>query len=76
MGIATLYILASLYELRAGAILAVFNNPLTGEFTVGAGVKKTPLKSPTKPKKYSANGSPKKKKSKKRYFFPSLLTSK
>jgi uridine phosphorylase len=44
MGIATLYILASLYELRAGAILAVFNNPLTGEFTVGAGVKKKPSK--------------------------------
>jgi uridine phosphorylase len=75
METATLYTLASLYGLRAGAVLAVFNSQLTGEFKAGAG-EENAIKIANEATKILSEWDAKKGKSKKRWLFPSLLTSK
>ncbi|MBM4400988.1 MAG: nucleoside phosphorylase [Crenarchaeota archaeon] len=75
METATLYTLASLYGLRAGAVLAVFNSQLTGEFKVGAG-EKNAIKIANEATKILSEWDAEKRKSKKRHLFPSLLKSK
>jgi uridine phosphorylase len=75
METATLYTLASLYGLRAGAVLAVFNSQLTGEFKAGAGEEKA-IKIANEATKILNEWDSKKRKSKKRWLFPSLLKSK
>ena len=75
METATLYTLASLYGLRAGAVLAVFNSQLTGEFKAGAGEEKA-IKIANEAIKTLSKWDAEKRKSKKRWLFPSLLTSK
>ena len=75
METATLYTLASLYGLRAGAVLAVFNSQLTGEFKIGAG-EENAIKIANEATKILSEWDAKKRKSKKQWLFPSLLTSK
>jgi len=75
METATLFTLASLYGLRAGAVLAVFNSQLTGEFKAGAGEEKA-IKIANEATKILSEWDAEKRKSKKRYLFPSLLKSK
>lgn len=75
METATLYTLASLYGLRAGAVLAVFDSHFTGEFKAGAGEEKA-IKIANEATKILSEWDAKKKKSKKHWLFPSLLTSK
>jgi uridine phosphorylase len=75
METATLYTLASLYGLRAGAVLAVFNSQLTGEFKAGAG-EENAIKIANEATKTLSIWDAEKRKSKKRWLFPSLLTSK
>jgi uridine phosphorylase len=75
METATLYTLASLYGLRAGAVLAVFNSQLTGEFKAGAG-EENAIKIANEAVRLLSEWDAEKRKSKKRYLFPSLLNSK
>jgi uridine phosphorylase len=74
METATLYTLANLYGLRAGAVLAVFNSQLTGEFKAGAG-EENAIKIANEATKILSEWDAKKRKSKKSCFFPSLLKS-
>ncbi len=75
METATLYTLASLYGLRASAVLAVFNSHLTGEFKAGAG-EENAIKIANEAVKILSEWDAEKKESKKRWLFPSLLTLK
>ena len=75
METATLYTLASIYGLRAGAVLAVFNSQLTGEFKAGAGEEKA-IKIANEAIKILSEWDAEKRKRKKQWLFPSLLTSK
>ncbi len=75
METATLYTLASLYGLRAGAVLAVFNSHLTGEFKTGAG-EENAIKIANEAVKILSEWDTKKRKRKKQWLFPSLLPSK
>jgi uridine phosphorylase len=75
METATLYTLASLYGLRAGAVLAVFNSTFTGEFKAGAG-EENAIKIANETVRILSEWDAKKKKSKKRWLYPSLLTLK
>ena len=75
METATLYTLASLYGLRAGAVCAVYNNLITGEFKPGAG-EETAIKIANEATKILSEWDTKKRKNKKSSFFPSLLNSK
>jgi len=75
METATLYTLASLYGLRAGAVCAVYNNLITSEFKPGAG-EETAIKIANEATKILSEWDAKKRKSKKSCFFPSLLKSK
>ncbi|MCW4046253.1 MAG: nucleoside phosphorylase [Candidatus Bathyarchaeota archaeon] len=75
METATLYTLASLFGLRAGAVLAVYNSHFTGEFKAGAG-EESAIKIANEAVKILNEWDAKKRKSKKRWLYPSLLTSK
>lgn len=75
METATLYTLANLYGLRAGAVLAVFNSHFTGEFKAGAG-EENAIKIANEAVKILSEWDAKKKEHKKQWLFPSLLTSK
>ncbi len=75
METATLYTLASLYGLRAGAVCAVYNNLITSEFKLGAG-EETAIKIANEATKILSKWDAKKRKSNKSCFFPSLLKSK
>lgn len=75
METATLYTLASLYGLRAGAVCAVYNSHVTNEFKPGAG-EETAIRIANEATKILSEWDAKKKKSKKSCFFPSLLKSK
>ncbi|MEM2999842.1 MAG: nucleoside phosphorylase [Candidatus Bathyarchaeia archaeon] len=74
METATLYTLASLFGLRAGAVLAVYNSHFTGEFKAGAG-EENAIKIANEAVKILSEWDAKKKKSKKQWLFPSMLTS-
>jgi len=73
METATLYTLASLFGLRAGAVLAVYNSHYTGEFKAGAG-EENAIKIANEAVKILSEWDAKKKTSKKQWLFPSLLT--
>jgi uridine phosphorylase len=75
METATLYTIASLYRLRAGAVCAVYNSHITNEFKPGAG-EETAIKIANEATKILSEWDAKKRKSKKSCFFPSLLKSK
>jgi uridine phosphorylase len=75
METATLYTLANLYGLRAGAVLAVFNSHISGEFKSGAG-EENAIKIANEAVRILNGWDAKKKESKKRWLYPSLLTSK
>ena len=75
METATLYTLASLYGLRAGAVCAVYNNLVTSEFKPGAG-EENAIKIANEATKILSEWDAKKRKNKKSCFFPSLLKSK
>ncbi len=75
METATLFTLASLYGLRAGAVCAVYNSQLTGEFKAGAG-EENAIKIANEATKILSEWDAEKKKSKKICLFPSLLKSK
>jgi uridine phosphorylase len=72
METATLYTLASLYGLRAGAVLAVYNSHATNEFKPGAG-EEDAIKIANEAMTILSKWDSKKSKKGKRYFFPSLL---
>jgi len=72
METATLYTLASLYGLRAGAVCAVYNSHVTNEFKPGAG-EETAIRIANEATKILSEWDAKKRKSKKSCFFPSLL---
>jgi uridine phosphorylase len=74
METATLYTLASLHGLRAGAVLAVFNSQLTSEFKAGAG-EENAIKIANEAFLILHRWDSVKKKSRKRWLYPSLLKS-
>ena len=74
METATLYTLASLYGLRAGAVCAVYNTLVTNEIKRGA-VEENAIKIANESTKILSEWDTKKRKSKKPCFFPSLLQS-
>jgi uridine phosphorylase len=75
METATLYTLASLYGLRAGAVCAVYNNQSTNEFKPGVGEENV-IKIANEATRVLNEWDNQKRKNKKPYFFPSLLESK
>jgi uridine phosphorylase len=72
METATLYTLASLYGLRAGAICAVYANRCIGEFKPGAGEENT-IKIANEAIKVLHEWDKEKCKKGKQWFFPSLF---
>jgi len=74
METATLYILASLYGLRAGSICAVYANRCTNEFKPEAG-EENAIKIANEATKTLYEWDTKKHKKKKRWLFPSLLAT-
>jgi len=74
MEAATLFTLASLFGLRAGAVLAVYNSQLTDEFKPHAG-EENAIKIANEAARILSDWDAVKKKSGKPYFFPSMLTS-
>lgn len=75
METATLYTLASLYGLRAGAVCAVYNNQSTNEFKPGAG-EENAIKIANEATRILNEWDKQKRRKKKSRFFPSLLNSK
>ena len=75
MEIATLYTLASLYGLRAGAVCAVYNSHVTNDFKPGAG-EETAIRIANEATKILDEWDAEKRKRKRTCFFPSLLKSK
>src|SRR4030066_1796583 len=71
METATLFTLASLYGLRAGAVLAVYNSHVTNEFKPGAG-EESAIKIANEAVKIISEWDAEKKKNRKSHFFPSL----
>ncbi|MEM2099464.1 MAG: nucleoside phosphorylase [Candidatus Bathyarchaeia archaeon] len=72
METATLYTLASLFGLRAGAICAVYANRCTNEFKPGAG-EENAIKVANEAIKILHDWDAKKRKRKKKWFYPSLI---
>lgn len=68
----TLFTLASIYKVRAGAIFAAIANRETGEFVPNAGVE-TMVKVANEAVKILDEWDKKKKEKNKRYFYPSLI---
>lgn len=75
MEIATLYTLASLHGLRAGSICAVYANKSTKQFKPGAGEEKA-IRIANEAVNILDRWEKKRRKKNKRYFFPSMLTTK
>lgn len=73
METATLFTLASLYGLRAGAICAVYANRCTGEFKSGAG-EEDAIKVANEAVRILNEWDERKRAKGKKWFFPSLLT--
>jgi uridine phosphorylase len=73
METATLYTLASLFGLRGGAVLAVYNSHVTREFKPGAG-EETAIKIANEATRILNEWDTLKRKEKKPRFFPSLTT--
>jgi uridine phosphorylase len=71
METATLFTLASLYGLRAGAVLAVYNSHVTNEFKPGAG-EENAIRIANEAAKILSKWDAEKKKNGKRHLFPSL----
>ena len=74
METATLYTLASLYGLRAGSVCAVYANRCTNKFEPGAGEGKA-IKTANEATKILYEWDARKRKKKKQWLFPSLLTA-
>lgn len=74
METATLFTLASVYGLRAGAICAVYANRCTNQFKQGAG-EENAIKIANEAVKILCKWDNQKSKRKKRWLFPSLLTT-
>ncbi|MEM3695368.1 MAG: nucleoside phosphorylase [Candidatus Bathyarchaeia archaeon] len=72
METATLYTLASLFGLRAGAICAIYANRCTNEFKHGAG-EETAIKVANEAVKILHEWDVKKRKRKKKWLYPSLI---
>jgi uridine phosphorylase len=72
METATLLTLASLFGLRAGAVLAVYNSHVTNEFKPGAG-EENAIKIANEATKILSEWDDKKKEKRKPHLFPSLL---
>jgi uridine phosphorylase len=72
METATLFTLASLYGLRAGAVLAVYNNLVTNEFQPGAG-EENAIKIANEAAKILSEWDGTKRRKQKQHLFPSLL---
>jgi uridine phosphorylase len=72
MEAATLFTLASLYGLKAGAICAVYANRVRNEFKPGAGEENC-IKAANEAIKILADWSKEKQKCGKRWFFPSII---
>ena len=72
METATLFTLASLYGLRAGAVMAVYNSHVTNEFKPGAG-EENAIRIANEAARILSEWDAKKRKSRKRHLFPSLL---
>jgi uridine phosphorylase len=75
METATLYTLASLYGLRAGAVCAVYNTQSANEFKPGAG-EENAIRIANEATRILNEWDKQRRKSKKPCFFPSLLNSK
>jgi len=73
METATLYTLASLYGLRAGSVCAVYANRCTGEFKPQTG-EKNAIKIANEATKILYEWDKRKRKQKKQWFFPSILS--
>ncbi len=74
METATLYTLASLYGLRAGSVCAVYANRCRKEFNEGAG-EENAIRVANEATKILREWDMKKRKHKKKWLFPSLLTA-
>ena len=72
METATLYVLASLFGLRAASVCAVYGNRLTGEFTGGAG-EEDAIKIANEAVEILSKWDAYKRRKKKGLFFPSLM---
>jgi uridine phosphorylase len=72
METATLFTLASLFGLRAGAVMAVYNSHVTNEFKPGAG-EEDAIKIANEAAKILSEWDDKKKEKRKPHLFPSLL---
>jgi uridine phosphorylase len=75
METATLYVLASLFGLRAASVCAVYANRLTGEFVSGAGEERA-IKIANEAVKILSEWDAIKRKRKRKWLFPSLACSK
>ncbi|MEM5868082.1 MAG: uridine phosphorylase, partial [Candidatus Aenigmatarchaeota archaeon] len=73
METATLFTLANLYGLRAGAICAVYANRCTGEFKPGAG-EENAIKVANEAVKILHEWDEQKRAKGKRWLYPSLIT--
>ncbi|MGA3191236.1 MAG: nucleoside phosphorylase [Candidatus Bathyarchaeia archaeon] len=74
METATLYVLASLFGLRAASVCAVYGNRLTGEFISGAG-EENAIKIANEAVKILSEWDAIKRRKKRRWLFPSLACS-
>ena len=72
METATLYVLASLFGLRAASVCAVYANRLTGKFMSGAG-EENAIKIANEAVKILSEWNELKRREKKRWLFPSLI---
>jgi len=72
MECATLFVLSSLFGLRAGAVCAVYANRLTGKFETGAGEEDC-IKVANEAVKILSEWDEEKRKKRKRWLFPKLL---
>jgi uridine phosphorylase len=74
METATLYVLASLFGLRAASVCAVYGNRLTGEFMTGGG-EENAIKIANEAVKILSEWDAIKRRKKRKWLFPSLATS-
>lgn len=72
MECATLFVLGSLFELRAGAVCAVYGNRITNEFKPGAGEENC-IKVANEAVKILSDWDQAKQKKKKKWLYPSML---
>ena len=72
MECATLFVLSSLFELRAGAVCAVYGNRITNKFKPGAGEENC-IKVANEAVKILSDWDQAKQKKKKKWLYPSML---